>query len=305
MPEQHPDAVRTDAFDASGPVDIDVDIPFGRVAVHLGETSGSVEIRHDPGAQLPWTESVAGILSWVGDRFGTGDSAGSPEEAIGQCRIEHEARIDHDPVTLVVRGPQALPLHGVPLAVTVHAPAGSAVRVRAAAGPVTVTGTAHRLEVTTGAGEVRVGDADGPATIRAGSGDVTAGALRGGAQLRASRGAVTIAALPATGSVTGAGGAVRLGEVAGDVLVRTSSGDVTVADAVAGSLEATTGSGTIRIGIRSGVAAEIDLSSGSGRATSELDVADRTPDRDVPLAVRARTGSGDAVVTRAVVTAAG
>ncbi|MBB3665077.1 hypothetical protein FB384_004028 [Prauserella sediminis] len=299
MNEQQSEPMRTEAFEASDPVDIDVDIPFGRVAVHLGGEPGSVEIRHDPAAHLPWTESVAGILSWVGDRFGTEDLVGSPEEAIAQCCIEREAR------ALVVRGPQALPLHGVPLAVTVHAPEGSAVRVRAAAGPVTVTGTAHRLELTTGSGEVRVGDADGPATIRAGGGDVTTGTLRGGLQLRASRGDVAVAALPATGSVTTAGGAVRLGEVTGDVLVRTSSGDVTVADAGAGTVEATTGSGTIRIGVRSGVAAEIDLSSGSGRVRSELDVADMAPDREVPLAVRARTGAGDVVVTGALVTSAG
>lgn len=299
MSEQQAEPSRTETFDAPGPVDVDVDIPFGRVAVQLGGDACSVEIRHDPGAHLPWTESVAGILSWVGDRFGTGDLAGSPEEAIAQCRIEHESR------TLVVRGPQALPLHGVPLAVTVRAPEGSAVRIRAAAGAVTVTGTAHRLEVTTGSGEVRVGDADGPATIRAGGGDVTAGALRGGVQLRASRGDVSVAALPATGSVTTAAGAVRLGEVGGDVLIRTSSGDVTVADAAAGSLETTTGSGTIRIGVRSGVAAEIDLSSGSGRVSSELDVADMAPDRDVPLAVRARTGAGDVVVGSARVGSGG
>lgn len=299
MSEWPSEPERSEVFDPPGPVDIDVDIPFGRVAVHLGGEPGSVEIRHDPGAHLPWTESVTGILSWVGDRFGTGDLAGSPEDAIAQCRIEHESR------TLVVRGPQALPLHSVPLAVTVHAPEGSAVRIRAAAGPVTVTGTAHRLEVSTGSGEVRVADAAGPATIRAGGGDVTTGALRGGVQLRASRGDVTVAALPATGSVTTAGGAVRVGEVSGDVLVRTSSGDVTVADAASGSVETTTGSGTIRIGVRSGVAAEVDLSSGSGRVSSELDVADMAPDRDVPLAVRARTGAGDVVVTGALVTAAG
>lgn len=295
MNEQSPAPERTETFDTPGPVDVDVDIPFGRVTVHLGGESGAAQIRHDPGAHLPWTESVAGILNWVGDRFGTGELAGSPEEAVAQCRIDHESR------TLVVRGPQALPLHSVPLAVTVHAPEGSAVRVRAAAGPVTVTGTAHRLEVSTGSGEVRVADADGPATIRAGGGDVTTGTLHGGVQLRASRGDVSVAALPATGSVTTAAGAVRLGEVSGDVLIRTSSGDVTVADAVAGSLEATTGSGTIRIGVRSGVAAEIDLSSGSGRVRSELDVADTAPNRDVPLAVRARTGAGDVVVGGALV----
>ncbi len=48
-----------------------------------------------------------------------------------------------------------------------------------------------------------------------------------------------------------------------------------------------------------GVGAELDLSSGSGRARSELEVRSVAPERTPLLHLRGRTGSGDVLVTRA------
>ena len=62
-----------------------------------------------------------------------------------------------------------------------------------------------------------------------------------------------------------------------DVGVRTGTGAVAVADARAGRLDLTTGSGGLTIGVHAGVLAELDLSSGSGRARSELDVRRTAP----------------------------
>ncbi|MFC4001127.1 DUF4097 domain-containing protein [Prauserella oleivorans] len=288
--------VRSQTFDATGPLELNVDITVGRVEVKLGEGPVLAEIRHDPAAQAPWSEGVSSLLSWVGERFGSQlgtDLTGSPADAVAQCRIEQVG------TRLTVAGPKPLPLRNIPLAVTLHAPEGSHLTVRAGSAEVGLTGSAGRVDVATGSGSVSVETADGAATLRTGSGGIKAGALRAGLQLRSGSGDVDIAELPASGTVASGSGAVRLGEVSGSVLVRTSSGDVSVAGAAAGSLEAITGSGNVRIGIRHGVAAEIELSSGSGRVSSELDVAETPPDREVPLSVRARTGSGDAVVTRA------
>jgi DUF4097 and DUF4098 domain-containing protein YvlB len=100
-------------------------------------------------------------------------------------------------------------------------------------------------------------------------------------------------------TMTSGTGNVRIGSVDGDVLVRSGSGDVSVGDAGAGTVELMTGSGEIRIGIRKGTLAELDVSSGAGTVTSELDVSDTAPDSGVALRVRARTGSGNAVVAGA------
>jgi DUF4097 and DUF4098 domain-containing protein YvlB len=94
-------------------------------------------------------------------------------------------------------------------------------------------------------------------------------------------------------------GDVRLGAVKHDMNARTGSGDLTVVDAWAGGLDLTTGSGQLRVGIHSGVLAELDVSSGSGQARSDLPVGGPPAEGGAPLRIRARTGSGDALVTAA------
>ncbi|PXY33108.1 DUF4097 family beta strand repeat-containing protein [Prauserella endophytica] len=304
MTEQPQDApeelVRSQTFDAEGPLELDLDVTVGRVDVRLGEGDVLVEIRHDPSAQAPWTEGVSSLLSWVGERFGGqfggafgADLTGSPSDAVEQSRIEKTGN------RLVVKGPRPLPLRNTPLAVTVHAPEGSHLNVRTGTANVTATGTAGRVDVSTGSGAVDLEGAEGAATVRTGSGAVKLGPLPAGLQLRSGSGDVEARSLPGPATLATGTGDVWLGEVAGEVLIRTSSGDLSVADAAAGSIEAITGSGDVRIGVRGGVAAEIDLSSGAGRVSSELDVADTPPEGAVPLTIRARTGSGDAMITKA------
>jgi Putative adhesin len=99
--------------------------------------------------------------------------------------------------------------------------------------------------------------------------------------------------------VTGSGD-VWLGAVTNDLLARTGSGRVTVANAAAGELELHTGSGAIHVGIRKGSPAEVDLSSGSGEARSDLDLSTTPPESRPSLRIRGRTGSGSALVTSAV-----
>ena len=98
-------------------------------------------------------------------------------------------------------------------------------------------------------------------------------------------------------------GDVALGKVAGDLGVRTGSGEVRIDDACSGRFDLTTGSGELRVAVHPGVRAELDLSSGSGRARSDLRVDSAPPADAVALHVRGRTGSGDVLVTRATVPA--
>nr|WP_106176585.1 DUF4097 family beta strand repeat-containing protein [Prauserella shujinwangii] len=287
--------VRSQTFDADGPLELDVDITTGRVEIQLGEGEASVEVRHEPAAQAPWTEGVSNILNWVGEHFGGQLGAelhGSAADAVRQARVEKVGS------RLVVRGPKPLPLRNVPLGVRVRAPEGSHVDVRAGAATVTVTGKAGRADVATGSGDVSLEGAGGAVSVRTGTGSIRLGPAPAGVRLRSGSGDVEAPAVSGSATLGTGTGDVWLGTVDGQVLVRSSSGDVTVAEAAAGSVEAITGSGEIRIGIRQGVAAEIELSSGAGRVSSELDVADTPPDGPVALKVRARSGAGDAVVTR-------
>ncbi|WP_410675728.1 DUF4097 family beta strand repeat-containing protein [Amycolatopsis sp. cmx-4-68] len=295
--EQNDALVRIDEFETDVPLELDVSVTIGRVEVVLdGDSGARVELRHDQGEQQPWVAGVNSLLSWVGERFGDQlgvDPAASPAEAVRQSRIEKLGN------RLVVQAPKAWQLRNVALAVKVHAPAGSHVEVRAGAADVTVTGSAGRVDLLTGSGEVKLDRADGSATIRTGSGGIKLGPTLGGLQLRSGSGHVEASSIAGSATLATGTGDVWLGAVSGEVMARTGSGDLSVADAGSGSLDLITGSGEVRIGIRSGTAAEVDLTSSGGRVSSELDVAETAPEGGVKLKVRARTGSGNAVVTRA------
>ena len=296
--EPNDELVRVDEFETGVPLELDVSVTIGRVEIVLdGDSGARVELRHDRGEQQPWVAGVNSLLSWVGERFGdqlgVDPSGSSPAEAVRQSRIEKLGN------RLVVSAPKAWQLRNVALAVKVHAPAGSHVEVRAGAADVTVTGSAGRVDLLTGSGEVKLDRADGSATIRTGSGGVKLGPTLGGLQLRSGSGHVEASSIAGSATLATGTGDVWLGAVSGEVMARTGSGDLSVADAASGSLDLITGSGEVRIGIRGGTAAEVDLTSSAGRVSSELDVADTAPEGGVKLKVRARTGTGNAVVTRA------
>ncbi|MBN6037897.1 DUF4097 family beta strand repeat-containing protein [Amycolatopsis sp. 195334CR] len=298
QPDDH--LVRTGNFPATGPIELDVSITVGRVQVLLAESDGeaetTVELRHEPAAQAPWADGVNAVLSWVTERFGDQfdtDVLGSPAEAVRQSRIEQVGD------QIIVRGPKALPLRKVPLNVTVHAPRGSHLGIRAGAADVTVTGTAGRASISTGSGDVSLGETKAAANVRTGSGEVQLGPSTYGLQVRSGSGSVRLAAPTGSATVVTGTGDIWLGAVSGDVMARSGSGDLTVAEAKSGSMELNTGSGEIRFGVASGVTAEVDVSTVSGRVSSELPVRETPPEEAAAVRARMRTGSGDAVVTSA------
>jgi hypothetical protein len=290
---------RTETFDADGPLDLDISLTLGRVDVRLVDptagTGAVVEVRHDTASQAPWAEGMATVLNWVTERFGEfgTELRGSPAQAVRECRVEKTGN------RLVVAASKALPLRNIPLAVTVTAPAGSQLKIRAGSADVKTTGAAGRADVATGSGDVALERADGAVTVRTGSGAITLGPTLAGLQVRSGSGDVEASSVAGSATLATGTGAIWLGVVAGEVLARSGSGDMSVAEAASGSLELITGSGEVRVGIRSGIAAEVELSSGAGKVSSELDLATTPPEGDVPLRIRARTGSGDAVVTTA------
>ncbi|MEC3977508.1 DUF4097 family beta strand repeat-containing protein [Amycolatopsis sp. H20-H5] len=301
--------VRVETFAAEGPLEIDISLIVGRVEIRLAaegsEGGARVEVRPDESAKPPWVDGLSGMLDWVGERFGSqfGSQFGAPfggGQDSGPGDALREARVEKVGNRLVIQAAKALPLRKTPLSVLVEAPAGSHLDVRAGAADVKVTGTAGRTNLATGSGEITLERADGATVVRTGSGAIKLGPVLSGLQLRTGSGDVEAASLAGSATVATGTGDIWLGEVAGDVLVRSGSGDLAVAEAASGSLELITGSGEVRIGIRAGVAAEVDLTSSSGTVSSELDFGDTPPEGDVPLRVRGRTGSGNAVLTAAV-----
>ncbi|MGH3949149.1 MAG: DUF4097 family beta strand repeat-containing protein [Pseudonocardiaceae bacterium] len=297
------DFVRAQDFTTDGPIELDLALGAGQIDVHLSDSDSDaadtvhVELRHDPNAGSPWTQGMSSMLNWVNDQFGDQlgtDLRGSASDAVAETAIDMVGN------RLVVRAPKALPLRHIPLALTVNAPTGSHLSIKTSSAGVTVHGTADRADVATASGEIELGPTQGSVTARSGSGRITLGPVPGTLQVRTSSGDVRATTVSGSATVATGTSSVWVGGADGDVLARTGSGDVTVADAGAGAVELLTGSGEIRVGVRAGVPAEVDLSSGSGTVSSELDVSETPPDGEVPLHIRARTGSGRAVITRAM-----
>jgi len=136
-----------------------------------------------------------------------------------------------------------------------------------------VTGDVHVKGAT---GDVRVAVVGGELNVHLVSGDVTAGDVAAGAQLRTASGKVTV------------------GSIRGISAVNSVSGDVRVASAGAGSLAVQVLSGDVSVGIAPGVGSGLDVSTLSGRTTSDLPVTGSPTHPDSPrLDLTVSTVSGD------------
>jgi hypothetical protein len=302
--EQTDDVVRRQSFEADGAVELDLGTGGGAITVRLVDEPGvHVEIRHDPGSGSPWSQGVTSLMSWVSTQFPQfsgqlGDAV--PQGSTAVAEAVRQTRVDYTAGRLVVRTPKELQLRNVPIAVSVQAPTGSHVEARSGSGAINISGPAGRLNLHTGSGRITTDQAEGTVKIDTGSGTVRLGPMAAGLRAKTGTGDIEVTAIGGASTVVTGSGDVWLGAVTSDVLARTGSGRVTVANAAAGELELHTGSGAIHVGIRKGSPAEVDLSSGSGEARTELDLTTTPPDHAPPLRIRGRTGSGSALVTSAV-----
>jgi hypothetical protein len=319
--EDGPGLVRRQSWPVDGPVELELTVDVGRIRVHLDEQIGDstgdstvdgtddgtgahevrVEVRHDPSAGGGWSQGITGLISWLGNATGSGGGAGTSEDLAAAAVSAAEISWSESGRRLVVRSSQELPLRVVPLAITVSAPARSRLAARTGAGDVRVTGRPAWAGVRTGTGLVSLAAVDGDVDVTTGAGDVEIGPVSGRARLRTGSGSVSVGATGGSTEIKTGSGDISLGAVAADLGVRTGSGDVAIADARSGHLQMTTGSGGLRVGVHPGVRAELDLSAGSGRARSELEVSSVAPELPAALHVHGRTGSGDVLVTRAAV----
>ncbi|MCW2632550.1 MAG: hypothetical protein JWR88_1512 [Pseudonocardia sp.] len=290
-------AERRETFDSAGPAELDLTIGAGRVSVALAEgTEVTVSVRADASAGRGWTQSLSDLIGWLSEATGA-DLAGADlaQKAVDGVEITW-SEIGR---RLVVRPPTELPLKSVPLILVVTAPTGSRVDVNSGSAAVTVTGSAGNVGVRTGSGEVDVEAVDGDVEVSTGSGGVSIGPVTGRSRLRAGSGRISVDSVGGPSEVKAGSAEVRLGAVHADLSARTGSGDLTVADAHGGRLDLNSGSGGLRVGVHAGVGVELDLSSGTGRAHSELPVASAPPDKRPTLVIRGRSGTGDVLVSPA------
>jgi DUF4097 and DUF4098 domain-containing protein YvlB len=173
-----------------------------------------------------------------------------------------------------------------------------------------------RLDVSVASAQMR---ADGEYTdcrLASASGDLTVGTVGGRIKADSASGRIAVDTVNGSGSVSTASGDASIGELDGDLtfqaasgrlalerlhgtlMARTASGSVAVAAAVHGEISAHAASGGVEISVAPGTAARLDIITGSGSVTSELQPSDGPADGDDTLLVRIRTGSGDVAVRR-------
>lgn len=283
---------RTEVFACDGPVEIDVNMRNGLLDVRATDVPGiRVRLSIVRGDAPRWELGLENAL----ERMSAGEyrPSGAEAHALGESEVSFsDARR-----RLQVRTPRSFRRFGI--GVRVEVPEGSQLAARLHRGSVATSGVLTALRAATGSGDIAVERVNGDVVAATGSGDLRFEHVSGRLRASSGSGRIEVDDLEGDGARVKTGnGDVRLGIVRSDVQVRTGSGRVGVSEAASGRIDLVTGSGDVSVAVRPGISAEIDLASGSGQARSELDVADRPPAKAPAVRVRARTGSGDAVVTR-------
>jgi hypothetical protein len=155
------------------------------------------------------------------------------------------------------------------------------VQIASASGDVEVDSVAGKLKVAQASGSFTVHAAQGDVSVATASGDVTVGDLDGDLKLKA------------------ASGSLSVDRLRGHVNSRTASGSVNVAVAVRGGVSARSASGEVAIGVAEGTAVRLDIVSGSGVVTNELQPSDGPEHGDETFVLNVRTGSGEVNIHRA------
>ena len=202
------------------------------------------------------------------------------------------------------------------LDVTVTIPLRSDLSVKTGSADVSVTGTVGSSRIKTGSGEIHAGDLVGPALLETGSGDVEVQVANAELRIKSGSGEVRVRHAESAVAVSTGSGSVEIGTSNGPAAVKTGSGDLRVIDAntdvslVTGSGDLLVGtahrgrftmkgaSGDVKIGIPAGLPVWTDISTLSGSIRSDLASAGEPAEGADHVELRAKTVSGDIVLTQ-------
>jgi hypothetical protein len=240
----------------------------------------------------------------------------------GDVTAAQETRVDFGGGRLTIAAPrgwrQWLPFGGgASVDVEIELPAGSRLAADAGVAPLRCTGRLEECRFKTGYGDVFVEDA-GSVALRTGAGAVSVDSVAGRAEISTGSGDVQVGAVGGAATVKNGNGATWIGEADGDLRVQAANGsivldrsrgkaalksahgDVSVKAVEHGEVVAETAHGKIEVGVVEGIAAWLDLSTGWGVVTNELDSTDGPPAGGAAVEIRANTAHGDVRVRRAV-----
>ncbi|GLY80308.1 DUF4097 family beta strand repeat-containing protein [Actinoallomurus iriomotensis] len=276
-------------YDTPEPITAVIDITAGRVQINAGDRADTVvDVRpSDPtregdvtAAEQTQVEYAGGQLSVRGPKnklrslIGRPPSldvtielpAGSRVDAKGWANYRSQGRLgdaSFDTATGSVRLDHT-----------------GALKLRTAAGDVSVARTDGYTDVSTSTGKIWIGEIDGAAVVKTANGDITIGAVTADARLNT------------------ANGDINVHRALGSVNAKTAYGSVRVDEVVHGAVVLETSFGELELGVREGTAAWLDVSSKFGTVRSELEAGDGPGESNDTVEVYARTGYGDIVIRR-------
>jgi len=202
------------------------------------------------------------------------------------------------------------------LDVTITVPLNSDLVVKTGSADISVNGTVGSSKLKTGSGDVRTDDLDGPALVETGSGDIDIQVANAELRVKSGSGHVRVRHAESAVAASTGSGDVEIGTSNGPAAVKTGSGDLKVVDAntdvslVTGSGDLLVGtahrgrftmkgaSGDVHIGIPAGLPVWTDVSTLSGSIRSNLESAGEPAEGADHVELRAKTVSGDIVLTQ-------
>jgi Putative adhesin len=237
----------------------------------------------------------------------------------GDIAAAQQTRVEYANGRLVVKGPQGwrqwTPWGGrESVDVQIELPAGSSFWGRAGVASLRSSGRIDACRYRTGVGDVHLDEA-GPLELKAGTGDVsvdvvagsaeitTAGSIRvgavdGSASVKNSNGDTWIGEVRGNARVVAANGSITIDAAQGGVSAKTANGDVRVGRVERGAVVAETAFGAVKVGVRHGVAAWLELDTKFGRVQNDLDAAAHPESGEEAVEIQASTAYGDIAIHR-------
>ncbi len=182
------------------------------------------------------------------------------------------------------------------LQITIAMPAGSRTAVQAASADVTCSGEYGAVDINTASGRIQAQTVHGLAEISTVSGHVQ---IAEAAEVNAQTASGSFRVAQAVGDVNArtASGDISIGRADASVKAKTASGGIFVGRVSRGRADLSSVSGDIDVKVAPGTGVFLDLSSLSGRVSSDLAASDQEGDADLRL--RCQTVSGSVQVSRA------
>ena len=222
------------------------------------------------------------------------------ESTVAISRHEDEILVEMTGSRLTIQPRRRHRLRHQRIDVVVHVPAGSSVEVSTAAASVTVQGPVASLEITSASASVTADEVAGPVEAQSASGSVRIRSAAGPVSFRSASGSLRVERVGGECEATTASGSITIGVADDDVSAKSVSGRVAVREAHRGTVDLSSTSGSVEVGVRRGTLAWLDVSSVGGRTTSSLSAEDDAPATGGPmLTVRARSVSGHVSVAPA------